>query len=73
VDLNEHYGNIRGEFESGEKYYAHTGQSFRLEVSPNAVKLIGELQDGSHVYRSAEVDLSVCIVNQNGSLVFVKQ
>ncbi|KAL9101179.1 MAG: hypothetical protein Q9163_003538 [Psora crenata] len=73
VDLNEYYGNIRGEFKSGEKHYAWTGRNFRLEDSSKSVKLIGELKDGSHVYRAAEVDISICVVNQNGRLTFIKQ
>jgi hypothetical protein len=35
--------------------------------------LIGELGDGNHNYRNAQVDLSICIVNKHCRLEFVKQ
>ena len=71
--MNEHYANVRGSFESGNRHFAYTGRNFRLNISPTALKLVGELQDGDHIYRPAEVDLAICIVNQRGRLAFVKQ
>ncbi|KAF1963065.1 Cyanovirin-N [Byssothecium circinans] len=73
IDLNSHYSNINGTFHSDDRGYAATGKSFRLEVNPTALTLVGELRNYSHNYQKAEANLSVCIVNDNGRLKFVKQ
>ena len=73
IDLNDHYANIRGSFESGDRHFASTGRNFHLQLTSSALNLLGELQDGDHIFRSAQVDLSICIVNQSGRLTFVKQ
>jgi hypothetical protein len=73
INLDEHYGNTQGKFESGERYYSWTGRNFRLKQTLKAVMLVGELRDGNNVYRNAEVDLGICIVNKQSHLEFVKQ
>ncbi|KAI0179643.1 CNVH-domain-containing protein [Hypoxylon sp. FL1284] len=72
IDLGQHYGNINGRFEAGERHYGRTGRNFRLDQDSGAVRLLGELMDCEGAWHDAEVDLAECIVNQNGKLAFVK-
>lgn len=72
VNLDEHYGNTWGEFDCRSAQYSRSGQNFRLKQTSKAVLLIGQLGDGLHKDRDAEVDLSTCIVNQQGRLTFVR-
>ncbi|KAI1771061.1 Cyanovirin-N [Hypoxylon cercidicola] len=72
IDLDQHYGNINGKFEAGERHYSRSGRNFRLEQDSNTVKLFGELMDCEGAWHDAEIDLSDCIVNEKGKLAFLK-
>lgn len=73
INLDEHYGNINGKFEAGERHYSRSGRNFRLEQDASSVKLFAELMDCEGEWHDAEVDLSDCVVNQKGKLAFLKQ
>ncbi|KAI2616759.1 hypothetical protein GGR54DRAFT_649186 [Hypoxylon sp. NC1633] len=70
LDLDHHYGNIGGRFEAGRENFSLTGRNLRLELDANAAKLVGEIKDYDGEYRASEIDLSVCVVNRQGQLVF---
>ncbi|XXH02056.1 hypothetical protein Hte_008421 [Hypoxylon texense] len=74
INLDEHYGNINGKFEAGERHYSRSGRNFRLEqdARANAVRLLGELMDCEGAWHDADIDISDCIGNQKGNLAFLK-
>ncbi|KAI1763214.1 CNVH-domain-containing protein [Hypoxylon sp. FL1150] len=72
IDLDQHYGNINGKFEAGERHYSRSGRNVRLEQDATSVKLFAELADCEGEWHEAEVDISECIVNDKGKLAFLK-
>ncbi|ETW87826.1 hypothetical protein HETIRDRAFT_245866, partial [Heterobasidion irregulare TC 32-1] len=72
IDLNDHYGNSNGEFKSGDKSFVYTARNLSLHLTTKSITLRAELRGWDSQYKQAEVDLSICIVNHYGGLVFVK-
>ncbi|KAK7039079.1 hypothetical protein VNI00_010243 [Paramarasmius palmivorus] len=71
IDLNEHYANNNGRFASNDRGFYHTSKDLKVNISNEGVILRGKLRDDSGRWRSAKVDLSVCIVNMGGGFRFV--
>ncbi|KAI5117143.1 hypothetical protein M0805_000070 [Coniferiporia weirii] len=72
IDLNDHYANSNGSFVSDDNHFVHTSRNLSLQVTSESVLLSADLRDWNSEYQYAEVDLSICIVNDNGRLAFVK-
>ncbi|KAK3392411.1 Cyanovirin-N [Sordaria brevicollis] len=72
IDLNEHYANKNGCFQSDDNHFYHSSQNLRLDPSPGALTLKAELMNWNKEWQKAEVNLAVCIMNNNGGFQFVR-
>ncbi|KAH6917993.1 hypothetical protein BKA70DRAFT_1416018 [Coprinopsis sp. MPI-PUGE-AT-0042] len=70
IDLNDHYGNKLGKFESEGSGFKHTGRNFKLDAKDTSVLFQGELARPEGGYVAAEVELSICIVVKGAKFVF---
>lgn len=75
IDLNRHYSNVRGSFEStySRGHFYRTARNVRLEVAEGKVMLRAQLGNGNHGWNDDEVDLSICILNNGRGFTYVKQ
>jgi hypothetical protein len=71
IDLDHHYMNRRGEFDTGRDF-SHTAQDIVLTTSLESVRLTAKL-GGPGGWPTAWTELSLNILVRDGSLVFEKQ
>lgn len=72
IDLNNYWANKRGALNSDNKDIYCTARSVRLDTS-KGVFLYAELAHYDGRWLADSIDLSVCIVNHGGKLVFERQ
>lgn len=72
IDLNNHWANKRGALDSDNKDSYCTARNVRLDTS-KGVFLYAELAHYDGRWLADSIDLSVCIVNHGGKLVFERQ
>ena len=74
IDLNNHYANKLGKFDSDSSGFKHSGRNFELESNESSVILKGELAlPESRGWCNAEVDLTICVVVKNAKFMFQRQ
>ncbi|KAA1478657.1 hypothetical protein DENSPDRAFT_845794 [Dentipellis sp. KUC8613] len=70
IDLNKHYGTRNGFLTSGRNGFYAGARNVSFEVMDTRALLCAEVsnQDGEYIY--SEVDISLCVFNHSGRLVF---
>ena len=73
IDLNQHYSNDDGTLQSDDNRFFDSARNVRLEATQKELWLRAELKDKNGEWCDAKKDLSPCILNRNGTLVFERQ
>lgn len=72
IDLNNHYANKNGSFQSEDNHFYYSSRNLTLDPSPGALTLKGELRNWDKNYQHAEMNLAICIMNDDGKFRFVR-
>ncbi|EGO56993.1 hypothetical protein NEUTE1DRAFT_123386 [Neurospora tetrasperma FGSC 2508] len=72
IDLNDHYANKNGSFQSEDNHFWYSSRNLTLDPSPGALTLKGELTNWDKNWQHAEMNLAICIMNDDGKFRFVR-
>lgn len=75
IDLNAHYGNRNGSFTSKGSHFYNPNfadlDSISLRITPEKKMILrARLLNCNKQWKDAEIDISPCVLNRNGKLVF---